>query len=52
MEMTYRNFVETWLNDEPRQNKKQFEDDIIKLLKFYGIEFDESGFIIHPNKNS
>lgn len=52
MKMNYQNFVDTWLNNEPRKNQEEFENDIIELLKYYGVQFDEQGFIIKPDRSN
>ena len=46
--MNVREFIDTWLNQEPKFNQEEFQDDTILLLEFYGvnIEKDENGKII------
>ena len=35
---SFVDFVETWLNQEPRKFQDEFENDVFLLLEHYGVK--------------
>ena len=48
--MNVMDFIETWLNAEPKFNDDEFQNDVVKMLKYYSVKFDKKGYIINHDQ--